>query len=128
PHESRFMAYQSVIHGATGLFYYGQLHCTKPNSASGIYSEAKDPKKQKVEFEKCQELNRRFWDGHRSFFGELSRASRIFVLPAAKLAERITAVEAPAIESVTKKSTAGELYLLTVNADTKPRRATVPLP
>src|SRR5204862_2521382 len=120
--ESRFMAYQSVIHGATGLFYYGQFHCTKPNSASGIFSAAKDEKTQKEEFEKCQALNRRFWDQHRGFFHELNQASRIFVLPAAKPTERITASEAMAIESATRKSAAGDLYVLAVNADKKPRQ------
>src|SRR4051794_1354022 len=51
PHESRFMAYQAVIHGAKGLHYYGQFHCTKPNAAAALASEAKDPAVQKAEFE-----------------------------------------------------------------------------
>jgi len=128
PHESRFMAYQSVIHGATGLFYYGQLHCTTPNSASGIFSPAKDPKKQKEEFEKCHALNRRFWDQHRGFFRELSQASRVFILPAAKPTERMTPVEAISIESVTKQAAGGDLFVLSVNADSKQRKATFRLP
>jgi hypothetical protein len=80
PAESRFMAYQAVIHGAKGIHYYGQVHCTRPNSASSLWSEAKDPKVNRQEFEKCQQLNRRFWDQHKPFFQELARASSIFGL------------------------------------------------
>ena len=131
-HESRFMAYQAVIHGASGIHYYGQFHCTRPNSAAALYSEAKDPAVNKAEFEQCLELNRRFWERHRPFFKELSRASRMFVLPKAKATERIELVdEAPrgttGIESMTKQA-GGELYLLSVNADSKDRVASFRLP
>lgn len=131
--ESRFMAYQSVIHGAKGLFYYGQLHCSKPNSAAALWSEAKDPAQRKAEFEKCLALNKQFWDRHRGFFRELNDAGHVFVLPAAKNEENIAIVEAtpgPAakIESATRQGMDGALYLLAVNAENKERQATFRLP
>jgi hypothetical protein len=125
------MAYQAVIHGAKGLFYYGQVHCTKPNSAAALYSEAKDPAVNRAEFAKCLRLNRAFWERHRPFFRELSRASALFVLRDAEPARqvRLTA-EAPkagAIEAVTRR--AGEhLYHLSVNASAEEREATFRLP
>jgi hypothetical protein len=125
--ESRFMAYQAVIHGSRGLFYYGQYHCTKPSPAAGIAPASKDPAQQKVEFEKCQALNRQFWERHRGFFKELTQASSIFVLPSAKPAERIASSDT-AIESATRKSTDSELYLLAVNTASKQRQATFRLP
>jgi hypothetical protein len=125
--ESRFMAYQAVIHGARGLFYYGQMHCMKPNTASGLAPTAKDAAGQKAEFEKCLALNRRFWDGHRGFFRELIQASKIFVLPPAGDRERITTTEAN-IESATRKGPDGGVYLLSVNASDRERQATFQLP
>jgi hypothetical protein len=123
--ESRFMAYQSVIHGARGLFYYGQFQCTKPNPAAGIAATSKEPTLQKAEFEKCQALNRQFWDRHRGFFKELTKASSIFTLP--KAAEAITSTDA-VIENATRKAADGELYLMAVNAGNKERQATFRLP
>jgi hypothetical protein len=130
--ESRFMAYQAVIHGATGLHYYGQVHCSKPNSAAGLSSEAKDPAVRKKEFEECRRLNALFWERHKSFFQELEKAATIFVLPNARAADAITVVkQEPAgergIESATKQSEKGPI-LLAVNADNKPRTATFRLP
>lgn len=132
PHESRFMAYQAVIHGAKGLHYYGQVHCTKPNSAASLFSSAKDPQVQKAEFERCVRLNSRFWEQHRSFFHELTQASRLFVLRDARPVEQVklskqVPAEAQTIESVTKQGEK-ELYLLAVNAGTQPRTATFQLP
>lgn len=126
PYESRFMAYQSVVHGARALFYYGQFHCSRPNSAAALASEAKDEKTRKAEFEKCVELNRQFWDRHRGFFKELTQASKVFVLPPAEPALRITANEG--IESATRKAADGSLYLLAVNASEKPRQVQFRLP
>ena len=129
--ESRFMAYQAVVHGAKGLHYYGQVHCTKPNSASALSSEAKDPDVRRAEFEKCRELNAKFWESHKPFFKELSEASRIFVLPEAEPKARIAVRKAAAgeltIESVCKQGAKGS-YLLAVNADREPRMATFELP
>ncbi len=125
--ESRFMAYQAVIHGTRGLFYYGQFHCTKHSPAAGIAPTSKEPEKHKAEFEKCLALNRQFWDRHRGFFKELTQASSIFVLPPAKPAERMTNSD-DGIESATRKTADGELYLLAVNADKKQRQATFRLP
>jgi hypothetical protein len=126
PHESRFMAYQAVIHGARGLFYYGQLHCSRPSSAAALTGLSKDPQRQKEEFKRCVELNKKFWDGHRSFFKELSYASRVFVLPEAAPELRIQAVGQKRgvdgnIESITKQAANGDLYLLAVNAGAKQR-------
>ncbi|MBM4070569.1 MAG: hypothetical protein FJ271_16680 [Planctomycetes bacterium] len=133
--ESRFMAYQAVIHGAKGLHYYGQVHCTRPNSASGLWSEAKDPKVNRQEFEKCLQLNRRFWDEHKPFFQELARASTIFLLREAEPKLRIVEVKrgkqasatASGIEFLTKQD-GKSIYLLSVNANAKPRTATFQLP
>ena len=129
--ESRFMAYQAVIHGAKGLHYYGQVHCTKPNSAASLWSEAKDPAKAKKEFAECQRLNGLFWERHKPFFRELEKASTIFVLRDAKAADAVTVTKQdPAgdrIESVTKQGAKGPV-LLTVNADDKARTATFRLP
>src|SRR5207244_11784176 len=101
------IAYQSVIHGTGGLFYYGQFHCTKPSPAAGIAATSKEPTQQKAEFEKCLALNRQFWDRHRGFFKELTQASSIFVLPSAKAAETIRSSDA-VIESATRKAADGE--------------------
>jgi hypothetical protein len=132
PVESRFMAYQAVIHGAKGLHYYGQVHCTRPNSASSLWSEAKDPKVNRQEFEKCVQLNQRFWEQHKAFFQELAKASKIFVLREAEPKMRIVGVtKAPdtlvGIEYQTKQD-GNSVYLLAVNADSKPRTATFQLP
>ena len=132
PQESRFMAYQAVIHGAKGLHYYGQLHCTRPNSAASLYSEAKDPGVNKAEFEKCQRLNRRFWEQHRSFFQELAQAGRIFVLPDAKAeASPVLVSDAaatrPNVEILAKQSDKAT-YFLTANADGRKCTATFRLP
>jgi hypothetical protein len=132
PQESRFMAYQAVIHGAKGLHYYGQLHCTRPNSAAGLSSEAKDASVNKAEFERCRDLNRRFWDKHRSFFQELAEASRIFVLADAKpAASPVLRAELsstrPSIEILAKQSDKA-VYLLTANADSRKGAATFRLP
>src|SRR5439155_10713352 len=51
PQESRFMAYQAAIHGVVGIHYYGQFHCTRPNSASALDGKATDPKTRREEFE-----------------------------------------------------------------------------
>ncbi len=127
--ESRFMAYQAVIHGAKGIFYYGQYHCTTPSPAAGLVSQAKDEKTRKAEFEKCLALNRRFWERHRGFFKELTQASKVFTLPPAPTAERIRpAGSDAAIESATRKAADGTLYLLSVNASDRQRPATFRLP
>ncbi|HKB37465.1 MAG TPA: hypothetical protein VKD72_13545 [Gemmataceae bacterium] len=118
PHESRFMAYQAVIHGAVGIHYYGQLHCTRPNSASALDGKSTDPKTRRQEFEKCLRLNNRFWERHRDFFRELSSAARIFTLRQAAPDRRVTLAgvsEGSTIEILTKESD-GQLYLLTANA------------
>jgi len=78
PAESRFMAYQAVVHGAKGILYYGQYHCTKPNSAASLWSQAEDPALREREFQECLKLNREFWDEHKPFFKELEQASKIF--------------------------------------------------
>lgn len=131
--ESRFMAYQSVIHGAVGLHYYGQVHCTKPNSASGLWSEAKDPTTNKAEFEKCVALNSKFWAGHKPFFQELAKASRVFTLRDAKPDGQVALTRQDpeptnaGIELRTK-ATDKDLYVLAVNANPKVRQATFRLP
>ncbi|NQU10755.1 hypothetical protein HQ590_08195 [bacterium] len=150
PAESRFMAYQAVIHGAKGLHYYGQVHCTKPNSAAALWSQAKDPAIQQAEFEKCLELNRWFWDQHRPFFQELVQAARIFVLRDAPAARQVKLAQAsgtptlsvkqdaadglqrlrlefPSVETRTKTN-GRDLYLLAVNANADPRAADFALP
>jgi hypothetical protein len=131
PQESQFMAYQSVIHGAKGLHYYGQLHCTRPNSAASLYSQAKDTSVNKAEFAKCQELNRRFWEKHRPFLQELAQASRIFVLADAKPESSPTLVNESStrlnIEILAKESEKAT-YLLTVNADARRCTASFRLP
>jgi hypothetical protein len=131
--ESRFMAYQAVIHGAVGLNYYGQVHCTKPNSASGLCSEAKDPATNKAEFEKCVALNTKFWAAHKPFFQELARASSIFTLRDAKREGQVMVVKqdpeatSTGIELRTKLADK-DPYLLAVNASPKVRTATFRLP
>lgn len=127
PAESRFMAYQAVIHGAKALLYYGQLHCTRPNSASALYSEAKDPAARDREFQACLKLNQTFWEEHRAFFQELKAARRIFVLRS-----KATDIIAPSpgqksIESITKEA-AGQQYVLAVNASPEPVTADFRVP
>ena len=115
PEESRCMAYQSVIHGAKALLYYGQLHCTRPNSASALWSEATDPAVREREFKQCQELNAWFWEKHRAFFQELKQAQKIFVLRNQKeKAIRLNSAT-PAIEMLVKQA-GEEQYVLAVNA------------
>ena len=128
--ESRFMAYQGVIHGAKALFYYGQLHCSRPNSASALYSAATDPATQQAEFQKCLALNREFWQGHKSFFQELAQAADIFVLRDAAPEKRASLVdsagkEAP-VEMLTKQGT--QRYILAVNASPTATSATFQIP
>jgi acyl-CoA thioesterase-1 len=130
--ESRFMAYQAVIHGAKGLYYYGQVHCTKPSSAAAISSEAKDPAKAKKEFEECLRLNSLFWKSHKPFFQELEKASAIFVLRDAKPVDTVMVLKQEptgehGIECLTKQGEKG-LILLAVNADAKTRTATFRFP
>jgi hypothetical protein len=131
--ESRFMAYQAVIHGAVGLHYYGQVHCTRPNSASGLYSEAKDPAANKADFEKCVALNTKFWAAHKPFFQELAKASPIFTLRDTKPEGRVMVVKqdpeatGAGIELGTKQGDK-DLYVLAVNASPKARTATFRLP
>src|SRR5262249_21367767 len=130
PQESRFMAYQAVIHGARGLHYYGQLHCTRPNPAAALASEAKDPATRKAEFDRCVKLNRRFSDRHRAFFGEVARASAACVLPEAGAENRVTLVRESVpggIETSTRQA-GDDLYVLAVNAGAREREATFRLP
>jgi hypothetical protein len=130
--ESRFMAYQAVIHGACGLYYYGQVHCTRPNPAAALAGKSKDPKVARAEFEKCLALNQKFWRRHKPFFQELTQASRVFVLrdtPKGAGIELIAQAPAagPGIECRAKGS-GKEVYLLAVNADSRPHTATFRLP
>lgn len=128
PTESRFMAYQAVIHGVKAIFYYGQVHCTKPNSAAALSSASTQPAVQQAEFAKCLELNAWFWEQHRPFFRELGEAAAIFVLREAPKDDRITPAGPPGhVESLTKQADA-DLYLLAVNADGQPCEATFQLP
>jgi hypothetical protein len=128
PHESRFMAYQAVIHGAKGLFYYGQLHCTRPNPAAALASASKDPQVQQTEFARCQELNRKFWIANRPLFRELNQATVIFLLEDAAASRTLTASPTvPALEGRTKQQGA-HLYHLVVNASDQPQRVTYRLP
>ncbi len=115
PEESRFMAYQSVIHGAKALLYYGQLRCTRPNSASSLYSESTDPAVRDREFKLCLELNAWFWEQHKGFFQELKQASRIFVLRDQKTNAIGLSSASPTIEMLVKESP-GNQYVLAVNA------------
>lgn len=127
PAESRFMAYQSVIHGAKALLYYGQLHCTRPNSASALWSEATDPAVRQREFKQCQELNAWFWEQHRAFFQELKSAQRIFLLRDQKEnAIRLTSAT-PSVEMLVKQS-GEQQYVLAVNASDQEVEAEFALP
>jgi hypothetical protein len=130
--ESRFMAYQAVIHGAKGLFYYGQYHCTKPNSAAALASNSKDPKTQQEEFARCMDLNRRFWKAHAPFFQELKEACKVFTLPPSPPAERFTVAGETAadraIETATRTADDGVLYFLSVNASKDKHTATFRMP
>ena len=128
PHENRFMAYQAVIHGAKGLFYYGQLRCTRPNPAAALASASKEPQVQQTEFARCQELNRAFWTAHRPLFRELSQATALFVLEDAPATRTLVASPAvTALEGRTKQQGA-HLYHLVVNASDQPQRVTYQLP
>jgi hypothetical protein len=116
PQQSRFMAYQAVIHGAKGLFYYGQVHCSRPNSAARLSSQSQDPARRRSEFEECIKLNSWFWDQHRGFFRELDKATNIFVLKDADASKRIIpSAGGEGIEYLTKQS-GSKLYLFAVNA------------
>jgi hypothetical protein len=130
--QSRFMAYQAVIHGAKGLFYYGQYHCTKPNGAASLISNAKDPAQHKAELDKCFALNRQFWEKHRSFYRELEQMTGVFVLADAPKSGQFAVTQqepakAQGIELRTKRSDTAS-YVLAVNADKTARTATFRLP
>lgn len=132
PVESRFMAYYAVMHGAKGLFYYGQVHCSRPNAAAGLAAEAKDEKVRQRDFETCKALNRRFWDKHKEVIKELSEASAIFVLRGAKPDDRLTLVQQvpedkTGFESLTKQGDKG-IYVLAVNAASKHHAVKLQLP
>lgn len=127
PEESRFMAYQSVIHGAKALLYYGQLHCTRPNSASSLWSEATDPAVRDREFKQCQELNAWFWEQQRGFFQELKQARGIFVLRDQKENAIKLSSATPAIEMLVKQRD-NQQYVLAANASDQAVDAEFALP
>ncbi|MGE0607019.1 MAG: hypothetical protein AB7O62_07990 [Pirellulales bacterium] len=116
--ESRFMAYQAVLHGAKGLLYYGQYRCTKPNSAAALWSQAEDPTVREREFQRCLELNGKFWKEHRPFFKELEQASKIFVLREADPATAVSVAPADGSNAITvsTRQSGDRLYALAINA------------
>jgi hypothetical protein len=130
PAESRFMAYQAVLHGAKGILYYGQYRCTKPNSAASLWSQAEDPLVREQEFQECVKLNGEFWDEHKPFFKELNQASKIFVLRDADQADAITfnSVDRYDHLSMTTKKSGDQLYAIVVNESNTetPARFSVP--
>src|SRR4051812_22163566 len=63
--ESRFMAYQAVIQGAPGLFSCGRVQGRRRNAAAAVGGGGKGRAKNKAEFEKCVQLNRKFWEAHK---------------------------------------------------------------
>lgn len=117
PGESRFMAYQAVVHGAKGILYYGQYHCTKPNSAASLWSQAEAPDVREKEFQQCLKLNREFWDEHKPFFKELEQASKIFVLrnPDEPNVNSFLSADGNQSISMTTKKSGDQFYAIVVN-------------
>ena len=108
-------------HNLHDLFYHKESHLTK-----NLYAKVEDPTAKKFEFEASLYLNRWFWDQHRTFFAELTQASRIFILRDAKSNMRMKlsdesfenhkGVKNQHIEFLTKQQEEA-LYLLVVNPD-----------
>jgi hypothetical protein len=104
PAETRFMAYQAIVHGATGLLWWG-LHRSPPES--GV------------------------WDGIAATARELKSISAELAAPASKVQLRIEYHDTGhsldrGIEWIVKPSTTGSL-LIAVNADKNPVEATLRL-
>ena len=79
--ESRFMAYQAIIHGAKGLHYYGTADSTQLNFACGLppAKEGQDLEQIHENFLKAQKYNDWFWSYFDQVIKEISRMSVVFV-------------------------------------------------
>jgi len=120
--QGRFMAYQVIIHGATGVSYYGQVHVSKPSPGIALPATIDpDPAKAETDFKKCLEMHNAFWASYAEVIRELSSLSPIFT-------SRNAAVQAttssPAVETLTKDA-AGAPVVLVVNASDVPVEATI---
>jgi hypothetical protein len=101
PAETRFMAYQAIVHGATGLLWWG-LHRTPPESG--------------------------LWNGIAATVGELKTIAAELAAPARKVALSVEYHDTGhsldrGIEWIVKPSRTG-LLLIAVNADKNPVEAT----
>ena len=96
--QSRFMAYHSVIRGASGLLYYGKIRVSKPHTPSGIpYEINADPKVLARDFEQAKALNDAFWAEFWHVVKELDGMTPVFTARDAKWKPQVELVgETPA--------------------------------
>ncbi len=100
--ESRFMAYQAVIHGAKGLHYYGTVDSTRVNFACGIppAKEYQDLEQTHEDFLNAQKYNEWFWSYFAQVIKEISRMSEIFVSEDAKWSPSIRVEASSSAEGI----------------------------
>jgi len=99
--ETRFMAYDAVVHGAKGILYWGTSYTPQPSQ---------------------------FWSDLKRVVSELSQLHDVLAAPEADTAVEIRYHElghsVDAGVTVLAKELAGEVYLLTTNDDKNPVRVT----
>jgi hypothetical protein len=78
--ESRFMAYQGVIHGAKGLHHYGATQAARLNFACGIPPprDYENLEKTHADFLEARSRNEQFWSYYSRVINEISRMSGVF--------------------------------------------------
>jgi hypothetical protein len=125
--QGRFMAYQAVIAGASGLFFYGQVRANRPNTAAGL-PHAIDPDTERAarDFARARELNEWFWSYERLVIAELAQMAPVFAAPDSPWAPEIEPVGAaqgvqPSLQWRAKAGGQGTTaVLLVVNASDYP--------
>lgn len=127
--QSRFMAYHSVIRGASGLLYYGKIRVSKPHTASGIPSEiSADPKVLARDFAQARALNDAFWAEFKQVVKELDGMTPVFTALDADWKPHVAVsraapdptgappAKADPIESRVKQRPGGGFVIMLVNA------------
>lgn len=129
--QSRFMAYQSVIRGASGLLYYGKIRVSTPHTASSLPPEINvDAKILERDFNQARALNDAFWAEFKQVVKELDGMTPVFTARDADWKPELAFADAaPAkpeqIEFRVKSEADGGFVILLVNASEHP--ATVKL-
>lgn len=132
--ESRFMAYHSVIRGASGLLYYGKMRVSQPHTPSGIpYEINPDPKVLDQQFAEARALNDAFWSEFKHVVKELDGMTPVFTAkdadwtPEVALAA-VTPTKPGQIELRVKQPPGGGFVILLVNASEHPATITLTSP